>query len=124
VFLLVEEHKGTWICSPTIYIHKIQSMKSRNLPTLVMRVGLLISLAALSPERNLAAQQVPVQTSPPSSSTEPGVTVLENISYASINGSALKLDIYEPSGNGSVLRPAVVLIHGGGWTSFDKSTMA
>ena len=35
----------------------------------------------------------------------------------------LKLDIYRPPNQGTSLRPAVILIHGGGWTSFDKSTM-
>ena len=33
------------------------------------------------------------------------------------------LDIYQPSEQSSAPRPAVVLIHGGGWTSFDKATM-
>jgi acetyl esterase/lipase len=32
------------------------------------------------------------------------------------------LDVYEPSEH-SDLRPAIVLIHGGSWTSFDKGTM-
>ena len=44
-------------------------------------------------------------------------TVEENVLY----GPGLKLDIYKPGGAG--IRPAVILIHGGGWTSFDKSTM-
>ena len=35
----------------------------------------------------------------------------------------LKLDIYHPANQGASLRPAIVLIHGGRWTSFDKSTM-
>jgi acetyl esterase/lipase len=35
----------------------------------------------------------------------------------------LKLDIYHPPNQGASSRPAVILIHGGGWTSFDKSTM-
>ena len=45
-------------------------------------------------------------------------TVEENVSYA----PGLKLDIYKP-GDATGSRPAVILIHGGGWTSFDKSTM-
>ena len=35
----------------------------------------------------------------------------------------LLLDVYQPGEHSSDLRPAMVLIHGGGWTSFDKSTM-
>jgi acetyl esterase/lipase len=51
------------------------------------------------------------------------VRVEENVPYAEAAGSQLHLDIYEPPEKSSDLRPAVVLIHGGGWTDFDKSTM-
>ncbi len=51
------------------------------------------------------------------------VTVKENIAYASVNGAELHLDVYEPAEPGGHLHPAVVLIHGGGWNSRDKSTM-
>jgi len=59
---------------------------------------------------------------------EPGsaagsVTVKENVPYCSVNGAELHLDIYQPAERGTKARPATVLIHGGGWTSFDKSTM-
>ena len=50
------------------------------------------------------------------------VTIEENVTYASVDGSDLRLDIYKPATHND-RRPAVVLIHGGGWTSFDKSTM-
>jgi len=46
-------------------------------------------------------------------------TVEENVEY----GPGLKLDVYKPGDAGTGTRPAVILIHGGGWTSFDKSTM-
>jgi acetyl esterase/lipase len=52
-----------------------------------------------------------------------GVTVEENVSYATVNGTELHLDIFEPPDRGSQTRPAILLLHGGGWTSFDKSTM-
>ncbi len=51
-------------------------------------------------------------------------TVLENVVYATINGSDLHVDVYEPPDRGSQLRPGILLIHGGGWSSFDKSTMS
>jgi acetyl esterase/lipase len=51
------------------------------------------------------------------------VTVKVNVSYGSVNDSELRLDVYQPAEQGTKLRPAIVLIHGGGWTSFDKSTM-
>jgi acetyl esterase/lipase len=40
-----------------------------------------------------------------------------------VNGTELRLDIYAPATRGKKTGPAVVLIHGGGWTSFDKGTM-
>lgn len=51
------------------------------------------------------------------------VTVKQDVTYASVNGSDLHLDAYEPAEVGADRRPAVILIHGGAWTSFDKSTM-
>ena len=55
--------------------------------------------------------------------TGPPIAVHENVEYGSVNGTDLHLDIYEPAAHAAELRPAVVLIHGGGWISFDKSTM-
>ncbi len=69
--------------------------------------------------------QVP-GTPPPVSTPQSGAgsaSVQENVPYASVNGSELRLDVYEPAGRGTETHPAVLLIHGGGWTSFDKSTM-
>ena len=45
--------------------------------------------------------------------------VQENVSY----GPDLHLDVYRAASDGADAHPAVVLIHGGGWTSLDKSTM-
>ncbi len=53
----------------------------------------------------------------------PEVKVDENVSYGEASGSALLLDVYRPAVLTAETHPAVVLIHGGGWTSFDKSTM-
>jgi acetyl esterase/lipase len=51
------------------------------------------------------------------------VKVQKEVVYGSVNGSDLHLDIYEPATRGTETSPAVVLIHGGGWNSLDKSTM-
>ncbi|MBV9758930.1 MAG: alpha/beta hydrolase [Acidobacteriaceae bacterium] len=56
------------------------------------------------------------------------VKVEQDVLYATVAGVALHLDVYEPAtpetaGPHAQPRPAVVLIHGGGWTSLDKSTM-
>lgn len=42
-----------------------------------------------------------------------------DIEYANVAGESLKLDAYVPDGAGPF--PAVVLVHGGGWTAGDKS---
>jgi acetyl esterase/lipase len=47
----------------------------------------------------------------------------ENVPYATVNGTELHLDIYSPADHSTVPRPAVLLIHGGGWISGDKSSM-
>lgn len=52
------------------------------------------------------------------------VSVKQDVSYGTAGGQALLLDIYEPGEIPTGLRPAIVLIHGGGWTSFDKSTLS
>jgi len=59
----------------------------------------------------------------PSQSSGQEVNVEKDISYASRNNSDLHLDIYAPVSNTAETHPAVVLIHGGGWISLDKSTM-
>lgn len=50
-------------------------------------------------------------------------SVQENVRCAVRHGQPLLLDVYQLGGPAVKPRPAVVLIHGGGWTSFDKSTM-
>jgi acetyl esterase/lipase len=69
-----------------------------------------VLLLALS--LGLAAQQPP----------DAAATVQENVVYATVDGSDLHLDIYQPAGAPET-HPAVILIHGGGWISGDKSTM-
>lgn len=49
-------------------------------------------------------------------------TTQENVTYGYAGGTRLQLDVYEPAETGSS-RAAVILIHGGGWTDLDKSTM-
>jgi acetyl esterase/lipase len=71
---------------------------------------------ALPPQAaNTAAQQI-------SEGLQSDVSVEQNVFYSSTD-PALRLDVYKPAGPATAPRPAVVLIHGGGWTSFDKSTM-
>src|SRR5271155_4973982 len=71
----------------------------------------------------LRAQQVsPVAPAPAPAATPPG-PVYSNVAYGVAGGETLLLDVYEPANNVGKPQPAIVLVHGGGWTSFDKSTM-
>lgn len=47
--------------------------------------------------------------------------VLFNIIYKKLADGELKLDIYQPQSSGDHPNPVVVYLHGGGWTTGDKS---
>ena len=48
--------------------------------------------------------------------------VQRNVRYGSYRGRPLLLDVYSPAG--AAVRPAVLVMHSGGWTSGDKSAYA
>lgn len=79
------------------------------------------------PARDTKAQQVraPSQATARSqaSTADENVSVHENMAYGNVNGHDLLLDVYEPAESSAYARPALLLIHGGGWSSFDKGTM-
>jgi acetyl esterase/lipase len=82
-------------------------------------------LGAQQTQQAPPAPQSPTQQQPPTSTPQSAsdVTIEQNVPYGSVNGVELHLDIYEPSVRATTPLPAVLLIHGGGWTNFDKSTM-
>jgi acetyl esterase/lipase len=91
--------------------------------------ALILTVAMLGMAPGVCAQTTPVtpremsaqaQTNAPAN---PLSSVQQDVPYGTIGGHPLMLDIYEPTEPSSALRPPVVLIHGGGWTAFDKSTM-
>lgn len=90
----------------------------------IAAIAALLAAAALvsgqQPSQS-PASTAPTATGIPQSS--PQVSVHENVQYGEADGQKLLLDVYEPAASNGQLRPAVVMIHGGGWTSFDKSTM-
>jgi acetyl esterase len=51
------------------------------------------------------------------------VETRRDVQYGTANGKPLLLDVYVPPG-GERRRPAVLLIHGGGWRAGDKSSFA
>ncbi len=85
---------------------------------------ILVMLGTLAPARSQAPQSAPPALSQRSvdSTDGPHISVEQDVSYGT-DGHPLLLDVYQPEGDASTPLPAVVLIHGGGWTSFDKSTM-
>jgi acetyl esterase/lipase len=87
----------------------------------------LAFLTIVAASLHLRAQQTPATlAASPAVTAQPqsaAGSVHENVAYGGANGETLLLDIFEPAGNSDHPRPAVILIHGGGWTSFDKSTM-
>jgi acetyl esterase/lipase len=89
------------------------------------KAALLPLIALLSAGLALAQQpRSPSMQQPTASAPQAGsVTVVENVVYASVKGTDLHVDVYEPADQSMQTRPAVILIHGGGWMAFDKSTM-
>src|SRR5437763_1896126 len=59
----------------------------------------------------------------PAGATQGGVTVKQDVTYRAVDGEQLGLDVYQPAKKGKN-RPAVVVVHGGGWTQGDKSLFA
>ena len=91
------------------------------LPTTVL--ALLITIPAIAQD---AEQSANSNSNKPTMSTEDllkrapdGVTVLPDIAYREGN-DAWKLDLAMPKQRGDAPRPAIVYIHGGGWTKGDK----
>ena len=91
------------------------------LPTTVL--ALLITIPAIAQD---AEQSANSNSNKPTMTTEDllkrapdGVTVLPDIAYREGN-DAWKLDLAMPKERGDAPRPAIVYIHGGGWTKGDK----
>jgi acetyl esterase/lipase len=68
-----------------------------------------------------SAQQTPPP--PPQIPPPDTISIQQDIEYATPGSEKLLLDIYLPAGKATRPRPAVILIHGGGWSALDKSTM-
>ena len=80
-------------------------------PTLLARFGVdLSTLVPALPGQSLLA---PAAAAP---------TLERDLVYATVDGHDLTLDLYRPGTSG--LHPAIVFVHGGGWSSGDKATFA
>jgi acetyl esterase/lipase len=78
----------------------------------LLAAGIPVGCFADGPATNAAA---------PPSSNAPAPTVIKDLTYATINGQALGLDLYLPAGaaQGPPL-PLMILVHGGGWGAGKK----
>lgn len=83
---------------------------------------LALSVAATGQTPRTGPPQPQLPQHPTEAPTAGEVSVQQDVIYGTVAGQKLLLDVYEP-GNLLEERPAVVLIHGGAWSSYDKSTM-
>jgi acetyl esterase/lipase len=83
-------------------------------PRVWARGGAGIAVAAATITLGLAA---------PAGAAPGDVTVKKDVAYRSVDGEQLALDVYQPA-NKAKNRPAVVVVHGGGWTQGDKGLFA
>ena len=79
-----------------------------------IRVGAVAGAAAAVFTVTLAA---------PAGAAPGDVTVKQDVVYRIVDGERLALDVYQPAKKGKD-RPAVVVVHGGGWTQGDKALFA
>jgi acetyl esterase/lipase len=49
---------------------------------------------------------------------------MSDITYCTVNGVELKMDIYSPQDTTAVQKPLVVYVHGGAWVGGDKRSGA
>jgi acetyl esterase/lipase len=89
----------------------------------VALIFLALATASLPSDAQQAAPSPAVPSASATTAQSSSGAVHENVAYGTAGSETLLLDIFESVGNSDHPRPAVILIHGGGWTSFDKSTM-
>jgi len=70
-----------------------------------------------------AAALTVVAFAAPGGAAQGGVTVKNDVTYRTVDSEQLGLDVYQPAKKGKN-RPAVVVVHGGGWTQGDKALFA
>lgn len=54
----------------------------------------------------------------------PKVVAKRDVTYGDVGGEKLLLDVYYPQSNAPTLRPALIWVHGGGWTEGSKEAFA
>jgi len=88
----------------------------------VVLVALLLAVTASRAQtRPIGVPQVSVQQ-PVSPARASSISVQQDVSYGTVTGHTLLLDVYDP-GDNLFDRAAILLLHGGGWSANDKSGM-
>lgn len=85
---------------------------------LIVILGLVVLATAQQ-----GSHPLPPSPAPAGPVSAGAVSVQQDVPYGDAGGEKLLLDLYLPAESGSRPRPAIVLIHGGGWVDADKSTM-
>ncbi len=86
--------------------------------------GIAIACAIqIACQQTQSPQNSSTSSSAGKSESAEGVSVQQDVEYGAQSGEKLLLDLYLPAQPSAKPRPAVLLIHGGGWDSLDKSTM-
>jgi acetyl esterase/lipase len=99
-------------------------MNSRTFRETLLLASLLLGCAVYLPaQMNPHGPALPAPGASENPLSSGDVSLQQDVAYGVQGGEKLLLDIYQPAESGSKPRAAVVLIHGGGWSSFDKSTM-
>jgi len=93
----------------------------------MIKRSLFFSTAILAITLAVRAQtpqpDTPAKASPQTPADDSSTSIQHDVPYGQAGGHPLLLDIYQPATHWD-LRPAIILIHGGGWTTFDKSDMS
>src|SRR5947207_13954749 len=86
------------------------------------RLATVVLLASLA-QPGLAQEAKKKSAQPPLPATPDGVVIEQDVAYLPAD-RAEKADLYFPAKRDQGVRsPAVVIIHGGGWTSGDKAAI-
>ena len=89
----------------------------------MIKRALRLMIALMGVASSLTAQ-APRSAQPSAQTFENSPTVQHDVAYSRAGEHPLLLDVYQPGEISTDLHAAVILIHGGGWISFDKSTMS
>ena len=90
-------------------------------PHAPLAVALILTLAVCAACGGGGSSSVTPTPTPTPTPAPSDVTIVDDITYATIAGVPLRLDIVKPASSTAARMPLVVYVHGGGFASGDKS---